>query len=357
MIALADCSVTDPLVIKTLVDVLRSGKFINGPYNKIFSEMWAKECHTADCVLVSSGTTALIAALKCTMRRERSPYVVLPALSFAATAFAVVEAGYVPVYVDVDTNGLIDWNRVETIIKLHGNKIHAIMPVHLYGQVTSVPQSISDRYYVIEDAAQAHGVIDSPKIACFSFYPSKNMGAIGDAGAVVTNIPELGERIRAYINYGDNPGEKYTHNFQGTNLRCDELQAAYLVVTYKNLEEANKTREVIADIYESGGVVSLANSKPSSRHLYPILADNPELFRRVLYDYNTEAGNHYPYMLPELPGVHGMRYLDCENAERIKSHVVTLPIGSHMTSADAYQVVATIRDVAELHDDGLWYIK
>lgn len=356
MIPFADCSVTDPLVINTLADVLRSGKFINGQYNNIFSTMWSRECNTIDCILTSSGTTALIAALKCNLRGRQNNYVVLPALSFAATAFAVIEAGCVPVYVDVDERGLINWRQVREAVYHYGNKVHAIIPVHLYGQVTSIPQAIAEKCYVIQDAAQAHGVIDTPDIACFSFYPSKNLGAIGDAGAVVTNNVELGERIRAYINYGDPPGEKYKHAFQGTNLRCDEIQAAYLTIAYVKLEATNKTRANIASIYERGGVSSLANSTPSSWHLYPILVDNPGLFRRVMYDYGIETGNHYPYMLPELQGAEGICYGDCHNAERIRAHVVTLPIGPHMTSMDANHVVGVINDVAELRDE-LWCIK
>lgn len=351
MIKFADLS--NATLAPSMMEVLRSGRFIDGPYNKLFSQMWAQECGADYCTLTSSGTSALIAALKAVMLPNRD-LVIMPALSFAATAFAAMECGLMPAYVDVDEHGLMRWDQVEELCHKFSARVAAIMPVHLYGQVVSVPESL--KYVIIHDACQAHGAFKLISgMACFSFYPSKNLGAIGDAGAVVCNSEGLNRRIAAYCNYGDYPGEKYKHNFQGNNLRCDEIQAAYLSLAYRNLEADNLKRRLMVDIYEAGGVVSLANSKPSSHHLYPILVDNPGLFRKVMIDYGVETGNHYPYALPQVAS--GYMHFECGKAEYIAQHVVTLPLGPHMTFVDANRVVEVMNDVMELRDDGLWYIK
>lgn len=360
MIKFANLEVKNDLATATVLDVMKSGQFINGKYNKQFAIQWAQECNAPHCVLTASGTAALIATIKA-VKAKKTDLVILPALSFAATAFAVLEAGCTPVYVDVDEHGLMRWDMVEEI--LHDkwfDRVAAIIPVNLYGQHINIPFSASESYVVIQDACQAHGIVkfnpDATSIACFSFYPAKNLGAIGDAGAVVTSVPGLAQQVAAYINYGDYPGEKYTHNFQGNNLRCDEIQAAYLSVAYKDLEENNVIRENIAELYAACGIesFSITGGKNSSHHLYPILVENPELFRRLMIDYGIETGNHYPYVLPKIaPGI-GSYYF--QKAVHIAQHVVTLPIGPHLQVEDVVHVAKTVMQTCALVN-GLWSIK
>lgn len=358
MIKFANLEVYDDLAITTVTEVLRSGRFISGPYNKLFAEIWAKECNADACVLTSSGTAALIAVLKL-LKLKRSRYVIMPALSFAATAFAAMEVGLTPLYVDVDEHGLIDWDKAELALNRHIDEVAAVIPVHLYGQRLSTPLHIHDKVVVLDDACQAHGVFkfddDQPGLAAFSFYPSKNLGAAGDAGAVVfKNVRGWESRVAAYISYGDYPGEKYAHHFQGNNLRCDELQAAYLSVAYNNLATNNLMRQDIAKVYSESGVVSFANSDPTSWHLYPILVDNPGRFNQIMHDHEVESGNHYPYTLPKVAP--GLKVGTTERAEYIARHVVTLPIGPHMSVTEAAQVADLILSFYTL-DEGIWKSK
>lgn len=358
MIKFANLEVHDDMAISTVIEVMRSGRFISGPHNKLFAEMWAKECNADACVLTSSGTAALIAVLKM-LKLRRSRYVIMPALSFAATAFAAMEVGLTPMYVDVDEHGLMDWGKAELALTRYADEVAAIIPVHLYGQILSTPPHIHERTVVLDDACQAHGVFkfdnDQPGLAAFSFYPSKNMGAVGDAGAVVfKNVRGWESRVAAYISYGDYPGEKYAHHFQGNNLRCDEIQAAYLSVAYNNLAADNLIRHAIAKTYSESGVVSLANSDPTSWHLYPILVDNPGRFNQVMRDHGVETGNHYPYTLPKVAP--GLNAGTAERAEYIARHVATLPIGPHMNVPEAAQVADLILSFYTL-DDGLWKSK
>lgn len=357
MIKFAELQVQDSTALAIVMDVMRSGRFINGSFNQIFAEMWAKECNADSCVLTASGTASLVAALKL-VKLKNTFGVIMPALSFAATAFAAMEAGLTPVYVDVDEHGLMRWDQAEEALYIHRNQVAAILPVHLYGQVLSTPAHIHDEAVVIDDACQAHGAFrfdDQPDIAAFSFYPAKNLGAIGDAGALVfKNVSGYAERVAAYINYGDYPREKYKHNFQGNNLRCDEIQAAYLSIAYRNLAENNLIRQAVARTYEGAGVASYANSDPSSWHLYPILVDKPDQFRRLMIDYGVETGNHYPYALPDV--ANGIIAAKLTQAYYIAKHVVTLPIGPHMGEKDAYKVVDVIHHTCELRDN-LWCIK
>lgn len=358
MIKFGDLGVTNERAIQAVVDVMRSGRFINGPAVAAFEQKWANECKASACVLTASGSAALIAVLK-QLKTNRTNHVIMPALSFAATSFAAVEAGCVPVYVDVDEHGLMLWNQVEDYLTHHRHEVVAVMPVHLYGQVLSIPIEVSDKIPVIQDACQAHGKIDMSNdgtaIACFSFYPAKNLGAIGDAGAVVfKGLPSLVYRIREYINYGDGPGEKYAHNIQGNNLRCDTIQAAYLLENLNDFDQANYARENLAYAYIQLGISSIASAKSNAWHLYPILVAEPDRFRHILRDYNVETGNHYPYILPKItPGV-----ITCvpTNAEFIANHVVTLPLHPRLTFHDIKYVCDIIKTICEF-DGKFWIIK
>lgn len=358
MIKFADLRVTNTPSLDNVLEVMRSGKFINGPYNEKFAEQWAGECQAGKCVLTSSGTAAIEAVLRCIGMGASidDKVVILPAFSFAATAFAAMSAGCAIAYVDVNERGLIRWDQVETLLNMYGPRVLTVVPVWLYGQACYTPQEIANYITVVDDACQAHGIVkhdpSEPAISCFSFYPSKNLGAMGDAGAVVfTNMNLLAKRVAAFINYGDPPGQKYTHDFPGTNMRCDHIQAAYLTAQYAYLAEGNAKRQEQAATYASCGIPSFAQDI-SSWHLYPILVDNPERFNAIMADYNIETGNHYPYVLPKIaPGVSKFGF---PKATYLAQHVATLPIGPHLSLDDVRVVAANIHKIYERDNDGVW---
>lgn len=357
-IRFAQLNMINPKMVESIVDVLDSGVFVNGPHGDRFANEWAYKCGAGYGVLTSNGSAAIRAALAAIKQPEHK-YVIMPALSFAATAAAVHHSGLIPVYCDVTDNGLMDWDVCRTYLHNLGKSVAAVMPVHLYGQILDAPHDILQLSMLIEDACQAHGVYAmaprSGSLACFSFYPSKNLGAAGDAGAVVTNIAAFARAMEAFINYGDYPGEKYVHSMIGDNLRCDEIQAAILSRQLDKLDANNAKRKTQAQVYHVSGVVSIATAEFNAWHLYPILVAEPDRLRAILSVKGIETGRHYPYILPQV--VKGFMDYKAEHAEHIARHVITLPIGPHMNDDDAAYVASILMGVARLGADGLWELK
>jgi dTDP-4-amino-4,6-dideoxygalactose transaminase len=235
--------------------VLASGWYILGPEVEAFEAEWAEYCHAKHAVGVANGLDALILALRA-LEIGPGDEVIVPSNTYIATWLAVTAVGArpVPVEPDVSTHN-IDPRRISTAIT---DKTRAILPVHLYGQPADMDPILQlarrHRVSVIEDAAQAHGARYKGRrigghgdIACWSFYPTKNLGALGDAGAVTTDRPELADRIRVLRNYGSRT--KYMNEVQGVNSRLDPLQAAVLRVKLCYLDEWNDRRHSIAEVY------------------------------------------------------------------------------------------------------------
>jgi dTDP-4-amino-4,6-dideoxygalactose transaminase len=335
--------------------IIESGRFINGPYGQEFATLWAKECVTEFCVPVASGSAALISVLKA-IKTAVHKFVIVPDVSFAATSFAVVEADLQPLFCRCLPNGLMDQAHCLELLNSYGHHVAAVIPVHLYGQIMRIDEQILYKTAVIEDACQAHGAFKGLQgaAAAFSFYPSKNLGAAGDAGAVVTNIPGLKSAIEGYINYGDYPGDKYVHSILGNNLRMDEIQAAVLVEKLRQnyLEVSQSVRELIAGIYKTAGIPSIATVQPNAWHLYPILVSSPKRFQQEFANNGIEVGIHYPYTLSQL---HHQK-IGCNNSRVISEHVLTLPIGPHMSRAEANFVVGKLRGFA-FYDGNNWRLR
>ena len=229
--------------------------YIDGLEDETFEKVFAEYCGTEYCVGVGNGLDALILSLKALGMGEGDE-IIVPSNTYIATALAVTYVGAKPVFVEpkIETFN-INPEKIETAIT---DKTKAIMPVHLYGQACDMDpiMAIAKKYglKVIEDCAQAHGATYKNRkvgtfgdVAGFSFYPGKNLGALGDAGAVVTNDKELADKIRALGNYGSD--YKYHHIYKGNNSRLDELQAAFLAVKLPHLERMNVERRRIADRY------------------------------------------------------------------------------------------------------------
>lgn len=343
-------------VMAELSTVLTSGRFIGGPWLDEFAERWARFCGTKYCVPTASGSSALTAAIMTLVPEDGT--VLLPALSFAATAFSVVEAGCRPVYVDVCPNGLMNLDLAREACQ--NLKPDCIIPVHLYGQLVELEVDMFDTI-VIEDACQAHGAFRGLKgdAACFSFYPSKNLGAAGDAGAVVTNSKATANGIATYINYGDPPGSKYAHTSIGTNARMDAMQAAILCVKLDRFWKSQVRRKTIAEAYTNAGIQGIVSQRPSSWHVYPVLVSDRSKFLEGMSKADIECGVHYPYTLPSIVA-DGAVYGGLDEAEFIAKHVVALPIGPHMDSQQATYVADTFHNLVTedvVDDKVVWRVK
>lgn len=286
--------------------VIRRGDFILGADVEAFESEFAAYCGTKHCIGVGNGLDALVLALK-GLGVGPGDEVIIPANTFIATALAVQRTGATPVLVDHDPDTYtIDPRRIHAAITSHTK---AILPVHLYGQPVDMDaiRVIADehRLKVIEDAAQAHGARYKGRrcgslahAAAFSFYPGKNLGAMGDAGAVVTDDDDLAQWIRVARNYGS--AEKYRHTVRGYNSRIDSIQAAVLRVKLRHLDRWNAVRAERAAQYQralvdAGAVLpSTADYAEHAYHLYVIRTPQRDELLKHLLARGIGAGIHYP---------------------------------------------------------------
>jgi len=340
--------------------VVASGRFLLGPELEAFEQEFAAFAGARHCVAVGSGLDALRIALQA---RGIGPgdEVIVPGQTFIATWLAVTAAGATPVPVDVDPiTHLIDVGAAQTAIS---SRTVAIVPVDLYGQPADhlALREVADRHglWLLDDAAQAHGatlhgrpVGSFADAAAWSFYPGKNLGALGDGGAVTTDDDALARRIRRIRNYGSE--QKYVHVEPGVNSRLDELQAAALRVRLRRLPAALAHRREIAERYSAslaGMPLGLPPSLPASEpswHLYVVRsADRDELQRR-LHAEGVETLVHYPAVPHRQQAYAGTRAagMTLPNAERAATEVLSLPIGPHMSRAAVEHVCDTVATAA-----------
>ncbi len=280
--------------------------YIKGVEGKAFEEVFAEYCGAKYCIGVGNGLDALMLALK-VLDIGEGDEVIVPSNTYIATALAVTYVGAVPVFVEPDIE-TFNINPVLIEEKITG-KTKAIMPVHLYGQACNMEpiMRIARKHSlrVVEDCAQAHGakyrgqrVGTFGDIAGFSFYPGKNLGALGDAGAVVTNNRELAEKVRVFGNYGSD--FKYHHIYKGNNSRLDELQAAFLLAKLPHLERMNAERRRIAKKYTEGiknpRVITpcfLEDCDPVW-HIYGIRCVERDILEKYLNEKGIGTNKHYP---------------------------------------------------------------
>lgn len=280
--------------------------YIEGEEDKAFEEAFADYCGANYCVGVGNGLDALMLILKA-LNIGAGDEVIVPSNTYIATALAVTYVGAKPVFVEPDIRTFnIDPNRIEESIT---EKTKAIMPVHLYGQACDMDPILkianTHGLKIVEDCAQAHGATYKGRkvgtfgdAAGFSFYPGKNLGALGDAGAVITNNRELADKIRAFGNYGSD--YKYHHIYKGNNSRLDELQAAFLAAKLPHLERMNAERRRIAQMYTDG----IKNTKvmipfvPDDCvpvwHIYGIRCTQRDSLEKHLNDKGIGTNKHYP---------------------------------------------------------------
>ncbi len=340
--------------------VLDRGFYILGPEGLALEERFSEYLGVSFAAGTASGTDALALALEAsgTCDGARGPEVLTSALSAAFTPLAIHQAGAVPRFVDVNPEDLqIDPGLVETMIN---ERTRAIMPVHLYGHCCDMPRlervAREHNVPIIEDACQAHGSrLDGTFLgafglaAGFSFYPTKNLGALGDGGMVVTRDAGLCDRVRKLRHGGQS--RTYHHEILGRNSRLDELQAAVLLVKLRTLERRNETRRQIASRYDAafGGLdlktLPVRPGLTPNRHLYPIRTRRREELRAYLSGCGVETLVHYPVPLPRQPSLRqfvlpGQEFPAAEAAAR---EVLSLPIYPELSEEEIDHVILSVR--------------
>lgn len=341
-----------------LRSVFRRSFFILGEELEAFEREFAAYTDVGHCIGVGSGTEALHLALRAC---EVGPgdEVILPSHTFVATALAVAWTGATSVFVDIDPQ-TYTLDPAQTAAAVTA-KTKVIVPVHLYGQTADAAPLASlaaeHGLRLVEDAAQAHGAMYQGKragtlgdLACFSFYPTKNLGAVGDAGAVVTSDDALAERLRSLRNYGQR--EKYRHEEMGFNSRLDELQAAVLRVKLRRLEEWNEARRRIAAAYGErlAGVLATpveAKGRRHVYHLYVVEVDHRERVREELGARGIGTQVHYPipsHLQPLVAGIPHRTGGDLSVTERVADRVLSLPIYPSLTEAQIDEVAEAVAD-------------
>jgi len=338
--------------------VMESGWYILGQEVKAFEQKFASYCQAKECVGVGNGLEALHLILRA-YGIGAGDEVIVPSNTYIATWLAVSYAGATPIPVEPDAQTYnLDPARVEAAIS---PRTRAILPVHLYGQPADMGplMQVAERngLKVIEDAAQAQGARYQGRLcgslgdaAGFSFYPGKNLGAQGDAGAVLSNDPELAERVRVLRNYGSRV--KYYNEVKGYNSRLDEMEAAFLQVKLLHLDEWNGRRRKIAAFYLEAlaGLPGLELPQvptwtEPNWHIFATLHPRREDMQKALKAKGIDTLIHYP-VPPHLSGAYaelGYKKGDFPIAEKIADCELSLPMGPHLAMEDAEAVAEVVR--------------
>jgi dTDP-4-amino-4,6-dideoxygalactose transaminase len=346
-----------PGIESDFINALLNGQYIGGSPVDAFERAWASYCGASHAVGVANGTDALELTLLA-LGVGAGDEVIVPANTFIATAAAVVRAGAVPVFVDVDADTLLITPEIlEAAIT---PRTRSVMVVHLYGNVPDMDGlcAVAERagIWLIEDAAQAHGAewrgrrAGSFGIAsCFSFYPGKNLGAFGDGGAVVTSVPELADRVRALANHGRSLGSAhYEHRYVGTNSRLDTLQAIALSGKLARNEDWTEARISLAGRYRkrlAGSSARLIEASPAARHVYHLMVVRvPERSRiqATLIKRGVQSGVHYPVPCHLQPPLRRYANHPLPVVEQAAGELLSLPLFPHMTAAQVDRVCATL---------------
>lgn len=339
--------------------VLSSGWYILGPEVEAFEEEFANYCQAEHCVGVANGLDALILALRA-MDVGEGDEVIVPSNTYIATWLAVSHCGAEPVPVEPDEKTYnIDHRLIESAITEHTK---AIIPVHLYGQPADLDPilEIAKKHdlQVLEDAAQCHGAKYKGKrigshgdAVAWSFYPGKNLGALGDGGAVTSNNPEITNKIRILRNYGSE--KKYYNEFIGYNSRLDPMQAAILRVKLKYIDAWNDRRKLLASSYSNSlnksHLVLPYNEKwaDSVWHLFVVRSQNRSSLQESLSSEGVETLIHYP-----VPPHKQRAYMNDFNSyqslnicEKLASEAMSVPIGPHLTESQVDFSIKTINSI------------
>lgn len=345
--------------MKAFEEVLDSGWFITGNHLTAFEQEWAAYCGSKHAIGVANGLDALILAMegyKEIGKLKEGDKVLVPSNTYIASILGISKAGLKPVLVEPDPETYnLDPNNLSAAMS---EGVKAILPVHLYGQLSDMAaiNAFAEQHglLVIEDSAQSHGAKDKSgkrsgnlgHASGFSFYPGKNLGALGDGGAITTNDDQLADVISALRNYGSH--KKYYNKYKGSNSRLDELHAAILRVKLRMLDADNEKRRTVARKYLDGmknplvKLPSWSGSGDHVFHLFVVETKNREHFRQCLEEAGIQTVIHYPvppHQQEAYPELHGSQL---PISERIHQQVLSLPVSPVMEEAEIQAVIDAI---------------
>ena len=351
----------EPQITQAVEEVLRSGWYLQGEQNRLFEEEFSKYCGTRHCVLVGNGLDALtliLRAYKMLLGWTDGDEVIVPANTFIATILAIREAGLQPVLCEPSLRDyLIDVERMKSLLT---ERTRAVLPVHLYGNVCAMDDinlwAHQHNLKVIEDAAQAHGARLRGRragalgdAAGFSFYPGKNLGALGDAGCVTTDDDLLAETVRRMGNYGSS--EKYVNVCKGLNSRTDEIQAAVLRVKLPRLDEDNQRRRELARLYSQtiqNPLITLPVMQQDDEsqvfYVYPVRCPAREQLQQHLRQRGIHTLIHYPIPPHRQEAFSEWASVRLPITERIHREILSLPIHPLMTDAQVQRIAKALNE-------------
>lgn len=350
-------------LVEAATRVISSGWYITGNELSLFEEQFSRYCGSKYCIGVANGLDALILTLRAWKELGKlndGDEIIVQANTYIASILAITENNLTPVLVEPDEKTFnLSPKKVRAAIT---SKTKAILPVHLYGQISPMLElkKIADQnnLLILEDCAQAHGAkINDIKVGnwgdagAFSFYPGKNLGALGDAGAITTNNFELAETLKALRNYGSH--KKYENLYKGVNSRLDEIQAAFLSVKLKYLDKENNRRKEIAQQYLDGIKNSqitlpyIEHDKDSHVwHLFVIKSKTRDDLQKYLIENGIQTLIHYP-IPPHLQKAYqewNAKIGSYPNTEMIHQQVLSLPMGPTMSNEDVTNVISMINN-------------
>lgn len=347
-------------MLQAMSRVIESGWYILGKEVESFESEFANYCGTSECIGVANGLDALTLILRAYKELgilHDNDEVIVPANTYIASILAISENGLNPVLVEPDIQTYnLDPLKIEEKIT---PKTKAIMVVHLYGQLADMEAinliATKHKLKIIEDCAQAHGALLGQKkagnfsdAAGFSFYPGKNLGALGDGGAVTTNDTKLASTIRALRNYGSY--EKYKNIYQGVNSRLDEIQAAILRVKLPYLDDETKKRQDIASYYlnnihnEKITLPTLLNPNSHVWHLFVIRTKKREKLQNYMLENGVQTLIHYPIPPHKQNAYREWNHLSFPISESIHDEVLSLPIGSFLTQEQLRYITEVLNE-------------
>ena len=349
-----------PEIDAAIARVLDSGWYILGPEVEAFETEWAHYCGAEHAVGLANGLDALTLALRA-LDVGPNDEVIVPSNTYIATWLAVSAVGATPVPVEPDpATHNIDPKRIANAIT---PKTKALLPVHLYGQPADLDPILAvareHDLAVVEDAAQAHGARYKGRrigahgdIVCWSFYPGKNLGALGDGGAITTNRVDLADKVQVLRNYGSQV--KYVNEVKGVNSRLDPIQAAVLRVKLNHLDEWTERRLAIANVYTAGLAESGLNLPQAPEwaepvwHLYVVRSPKRDALQASLTAAGIGTLIHYP-IPPHMQAAYadiGIAHNDLPLARQLADEVLSLPIGPHLETAETHAVIRAISAIS-----------
>lgn len=347
-------------LIAACTRVIDSGWYIGGKELSQFEQEFSAYCGSGHCIGVANGLDALILTLRAWLemgRLQPGDEVIVPANTYIASILAISANGLTPVLVEPNAASfnLCPVNARAAIT----NKTRVILPVHLYGQLADMPaiMTLAQEYglLVLEDAAQAHGAAIGGKkagswgdAAGFSFYPGKNLGALGDAGAITTHDADLAQTLRALRNYGSH--EKYKNLFKGVNSRLDEIQAAMLRVKLQHLELETQNRRMIAHVYLENirnpavQLPQLTSDEQHVWHLFVVRTSQRDALQKYLAKQGIQTLVHYPIPPHQQQAYQEWNARSYPLTEGLHQEVISLPMGPTLSQLEALRVVAAVND-------------